>query len=96
MLVSDSVIAKRTDANQKKIVNALRKAGAWVYVVGKPFDLLVAFKGELNLMEVKTDEGQLNKTQVGLLIDCRRAGYMPHIVRTVNEAMEEVIDGKSL
>ena len=88
--------AKRTDANQKKIVDALREAGAWVYVVGKPFDLLVAFKGELNLMEVKTDEGQLNKTQVGLLIDCRRAGYMPHIVRTVNEAMEAVIDGKSL
>ena len=66
--------AKRTDANQKKIMDALRKAGAWVYVVGKPFDLLVAFKGELNLMEVKTDEGQLNKTQVGLLIDCMRAG----------------------
>jgi hypothetical protein len=45
--------AKRVDANQDQIVSALRAAGAFVYVIGLPVDLLVGFKGHTFLIEVK-------------------------------------------
>ena len=49
--------AGRTDANQKEIVDALRRAGASVHVtssVGGGFpDLVVGFRGKNYLMEVK-------------------------------------------
>ncbi len=48
--------ANRIDANQNAIVDALRKAGAYVRIIsqgdGIP-DLLVAYKGFTILMEVK-------------------------------------------
>lgn len=48
--------ANRIDANQNAIVDALRKAGAYVRIIsqgdGIP-DLLVAYKGYTILMEVK-------------------------------------------
>jgi hypothetical protein len=48
--------ANRIDANQNNIVEALRKAGAYVRIIsqgdGIP-DLLVAYKGYTILMEVK-------------------------------------------
>jgi len=46
--------AARTDANQKQIVQALRNAGAFVWVIGRPVDLLVGYKTKTLLMEVKT------------------------------------------
>jgi hypothetical protein len=45
--------AARVDANQEKIVSALRAAGADVWVIGLPVDLLVGFKGHTFLVEVK-------------------------------------------
>jgi len=47
--------AARVDENQKAIVQALRDAGAYVWIVGLPVDLLVGYKGHTFLMEVKTD-----------------------------------------
>jgi Holliday junction resolvase len=51
--------AKRTDANQKEIVETLRKAGADVYIlsmVGKGLpDILVTYGGETILMEIKAN-----------------------------------------
>ncbi|KKN56388.1 hypothetical protein LCGC14_0572990 [marine sediment metagenome] len=80
--------AKRTDPNQAEIVDALRKAGAWVYVAHQPFDLLVAFRGELNLLEVKTDKGRLNKKQKCMIEEMRvRSGCCPLVVRSVDEAL---------
>lgn len=69
--------AKRTDANQKEIVDALRRIGASVYVtshVGKNFpDLVVGFRNRNFLFEIKAghashakqklSEGQLNFMQ---------------------------------
>ena len=46
--------AARVDANQAAIVNALRTAGAYVWVIGLPVDLLVGYKGHTFLVEVKT------------------------------------------
>ena len=45
--------AKRVDANQEQIVSALRAAGAYVWIIGLPVDLLVGYKGHTFLMEIK-------------------------------------------
>lgn len=45
--------AARVDENQPDIVEALRKVGATVYIVGRPLDLLVGFRKKNWLLEVK-------------------------------------------
>ena len=45
--------AKRVDANQDQIVSALRAAGAYVWIIGLPVDLLVGYKNRTILVEVK-------------------------------------------
>ncbi|MEN9901219.1 MAG: hypothetical protein RLZZ152_2263 [Pseudomonadota bacterium] len=45
--------AARRDANEAEIVSALRAAGAYVYDIGLPVDLLVGYKGHTFLVEVK-------------------------------------------
>jgi len=45
--------AARVDENQKAIVQALRYAGAYVWIIGLPVDLLVGYKGHTFLVEVK-------------------------------------------
>jgi hypothetical protein len=45
--------AARVDANQQAIVAALRNAGAYVWIIGLPVDLLVGYKNWTFLMEIK-------------------------------------------
>jgi hypothetical protein len=45
--------AARVDANQAQIVSALRAAGAYVWIIGLPVDLLVGFKNHTFLVEIK-------------------------------------------
>jgi len=45
--------AARVDQNQAAIVQALRDAGAYVWIIGLPVDLLVGYKGHTFLVEVK-------------------------------------------
>lgn len=47
--------AARVDANQTQIVSALRAAGAYVWIIGLPVDLLVGYKNHTFLVEIKTD-----------------------------------------
>jgi hypothetical protein len=46
--------AARIDANQAQIVSALRAAGAYVWIIGLPVDLLVGYEQQTYLVEVKT------------------------------------------
>ena len=46
--------AARVDQNQTQIISALRAAGAYVWIIGLPVDLLVGYKGHTFLVEVKT------------------------------------------
>lgn len=56
--------AARVDATQEAIVSALRAAGAYVWVIGLPVDLLVGYKGHTFLVEVKsTSKKRLTKLQ---------------------------------
>ena len=45
--------AARVDKNQEQIVATLRAAGAYVWIIGLPVDLLVGYKGKTFLVEVK-------------------------------------------
>jgi hypothetical protein len=47
--------AARVDANQKQIISALEAAGAYVWVIGLPVDLLCGFRGHTWLIEIKRD-----------------------------------------
>jgi len=46
--------AARVDKNQKEIVSALRAAGAYVWIIGLPVDLLVGYRGHTFLVEIKS------------------------------------------
>ena len=45
--------AARVDANQQQVVSALRAAGAYVYIIGLPVDLLVGYNNRTYLIEIK-------------------------------------------
>ena len=86
--------ANRIDANQNKIVDALRKAGAVVRIIsqgdGIP-DLLVGHKGFTILMEVKDGDKvpsarKLTEAEQKFFDDWR--GGMLVIVNSVDEALE--------
>jgi hypothetical protein len=56
--------AARVDANQEQIVSALRAAGAYVWIIGLPVDLLVGYRGHTFLVEIKsTKKGRLTTLQ---------------------------------
>jgi hypothetical protein len=46
--------AARVDATQEQIVSALRAAGAYVWIIGLPVDLLVGYNNHSFLVEVKS------------------------------------------
>ena len=80
------MLAAKIDANQGAIVEALRKCGALVLSlasVGKGCpDLLVSYRGDLVLMEVKGEKGRLTPDQVEF-----HSEWPVSVVRTVEDAM---------
>lgn len=81
--------AKRTDANQREIANALRKLG-WLVIdlsgVGRGVPDLLAHRpatGRTVLIEVKTAKGKLTPLQEALIA----SGLPVRVVRTVDEAL---------
>ena len=86
--------ANRIDANQNKIVDAMRKVGAVVRIIsqgdGIP-DLLVGYKGYTILMEVKDGDKvpsarKLTEPEQKFFDDWR--GGMLVVVNSVEEALE--------
>lgn len=82
---------KRTDANQKKIIDALRGAGASVTDIsrfgeGVP-DLLVGWRGATYLLEVKTAKGKLTTSEERWFDEWRGQAA---VVRTAQEAFDAV------
>ena len=61
--------AARVDANQEAIVAALRNAGAFVWIIGLPVDLLVGYKNQTYLVEIKTtSKKRLTKLQADFFL----------------------------
>jgi hypothetical protein len=86
---------RRLDANDATITRALREQGALVWHLdtrepGRP-DKLVAFLGQLTLLEIKTPKtGRLSREQREAHAEMARHGVRVHVVRTVREALDAV------
>lgn len=84
--------AAKVDVNQKEIVAALRKIGASVCLLhtvgnGTP-DLLIGFRGQNILMEVKNEHGRLTPCQLKFIEAWRGDGV--HIVKTPEDAINAI------
>lgn len=78
--------AAKVDANQDLIVSYLRNTvGAAVYPIKLPVDLLVCFRGEHKLFEVKDKKGTLTSTQKRFIASW--PGKV-HIVRSIDDCNE--------
>ena len=80
----------RTDKNQQEIIDALREAGALVFYVRVPFDLLVAYRGQLILMEVKSGSRGFSRKQADTCKELMLRGVVPALVRTPEEALRAI------
>lgn len=60
---------RKVDANQKEIVDALRKTGRRVFEIEEPFDLLIDNNGEWLVMEVKNPATNARQKGGGLMTD---------------------------
>jgi hypothetical protein len=76
--------AKR-DANEPEIVEALQAAGASVYRLDQPVDLLIGYRARWHLAEVKMPNGKLNDNQRAFFATCK--GPTPTILRSVDDAL---------
>jgi len=87
---------RKTDANQKDIVRALRKTGRIVFEIEEPFDLLIDNHGEWIVMEIKNPEtharqkggGKMTDKQLEIL-ETLTAKVL--VAETVDEALNLVI-----
>ena len=80
--------AKKVDGNQQEIVDALRKIGCEVMVIGTPVDLLCGYRARNFLLEVKRPgEKPRTKAQRDFLASWK--GQV-RIVESAEEAIEVV------
>ena len=77
----------RSDANQKEIVKALRAIGCTVYIIGRPVDLVVGYRGRNFLLDVKAATGKKTEFQREFFRDWR--GQV-RIARSVEDAINLV------
>lgn len=78
--------ASKVDSSQSAIVAALRHAGAFVYIIEKPVDLLVQFRG-WHLLECKPPKRKRND-QPAQTAFCKT--FQVPIVRTPEEALKAI------
>jgi len=79
--------AKRRDANEPEIVQALRAAGALVLPIDRPADLIAGFKGRWVMLEVKVRRGKLKPIQSTTLAECVVRGLPYYVVRSAEDAL---------
>lgn len=97
--------AAKVDVNQPKIVKALERAGAVVlsiHIVKKAFDVLVGFRGQLFIVEIKNPEylpktynrERLEKSLTDGEVECmnkfKKVGVPYYIVATIDEALNVI------
>ena len=83
--------AKAVDANQPGVVEMLRMVGAYVHVSGEPFDLLVAYRGQWFVIEVKDGSKppsaqKLTAKEIETLVKLRGAAPV-YVARNPTEAL---------
>jgi hypothetical protein len=82
--------AAKVDSTQQGIVEALRRVGVHVEVIGKPVDLLASHRGTWHVLEVKNEEGKNRLTADQVRFIERSQGPI-HVVRTPEEAIRAVL-----
>lgn len=80
--------AKRRDANEPEIVNALEKVGATVYRLHTPLDLLVGYRRKTYLIEVKVPGKKLNKKQKEFIAGWRGQHA---VVESIEQALKVIL-----
>lgn len=85
--------AAKRDANERPIVEALRRIGAMVERLNEPVDLVVGFRGRTVLLEVKDSGGTLTKAQAEFFARWPGEAY---IVQNVAQAMEAVVGKEAM
>jgi len=86
--VSLARYAKRRDANERPIIEAMERVGAEVWVTDRPADLLVWFRGQWHVLEAKVARGRLSKLQAEERAEGRCQGI--RIVRSPVEALQAI------
>lgn len=83
----------RRDGNERAIIDALRRSGAWVRQMSREagFDLLVIHHGKVFLMEVKQVDGRLTANERITKSDVEQAGAEYLIIRSAEDALDAVI-----
>lgn len=71
----------------------MRSIGVAVEYIKKPLDLLIHYRGQTALMEVKMEEGRFTKDQVEFM--ARWPGPI-HVVRSVEEAIRAVVGDEAM
>lgn len=87
--------AKRRDANESDIVKALERAGALVYRLDQPADLLVGYHRAWWLLEVKdgtkpASKRQLTSSEAIVAAECQWQGLYYAVVLSVQDALQAV------
>ena len=87
--------AKKVDATQGEIFDALRKAGVQVWIIGKPCDLLTYYRGRWLPLECKPADTTKKGTK-RLRTDQERqteflTAYAVPVVRTAQAALAAVL-----
>jgi hypothetical protein len=88
--------AARVDVNQPEIVEALRAVGAHVlhtHQLKNAFDLLIGFRGQLYIIEVKDgskppSKRRLTDGELQCKEDFERVGVPYHVAESVGDALE--------
>lgn len=91
---------RKSDANQSDIMWALRAVGAVVFEIQEPFDLLVDYKGEWYVIEVKNPDTNARKKGGSKLTDVQaqilaRTSAPVYVVETGKQAVD-VLSGKGV
>jgi hypothetical protein len=87
--------AARIDNNQTLIIDALKKVGVSVEILGKPLDLLVCCRGETSLMEIKNPDRSEEWSKDQLEFIARWPGKI-HIVRSIKDAIAAVLGAEAM
>lgn len=90
--------AAKVDANQSEIVSALRRVDANVLIVSQlknAFDILVGFRDELFIMEIKDgtkppSQRYLTDGEMQCKNNFERVGVPYYVVNSINEALKVI------
>jgi len=82
--------AKKRDSNESVIVQALEKAGAVVFKLDRPVDLLVGYGGLWRVLEVKRPKGAVGEGQEAFMRLAASKGLPAYVVRSPEDALQAV------